>query len=136
MPLDDTGFGRRMEALEKIDQVIDLLASEDRWCKHQLVTDDGRRCIMGGLQAVHGTTVLVPPIRLAIRQVTGRNFRRIESFNDDDTTTHTLVVTVLHQARNNILNSTPDNARKLAAETTITRWKRQVHYVWGWLATS
>jgi hypothetical protein len=32
MPFDGASF----EALDKIDKVIDLLAREDRWCKHQL----------------------------------------------------------------------------------------------------
>lgn len=136
MPLDDTGFGRRMEALEKIEQVIDLLASEEGWCKNRLVTRDGRRCILGAVQAVHGTIVLVPPIRLAIRQITGCKFHRIESFNDDASTTHALVVTVLHQARKNILNSVADDPLTATAATTVTRWRTQLQRFWGWLGTA
>ena len=43
MPLDDTGFRDRYEPLDKIDRVIDLLATEERWCQGHLVTADGRR---------------------------------------------------------------------------------------------
>jgi hypothetical protein len=32
MPLDDAGFRERCELLDKIDRVIDLLATEGRWC--------------------------------------------------------------------------------------------------------
>jgi hypothetical protein len=103
MPLDDTGFRDRIGPLDKIDRVIDLLATEDRWCKGMLVTRDGRRCIMGALQAVHGTDALIRPIALAIRQVTARDFGRIERFNDDPATTHALVLQVLSQARENII---------------------------------
>jgi hypothetical protein len=54
MPLNDTGFRDRCEPLDKIDRVIDLLATEDRWCQGQLVTADGRRCILGAIRAVDG----------------------------------------------------------------------------------
>ena len=37
MPFDGTGFEGRVEALEKMDQVIDLLSDQRRWCKQTLV---------------------------------------------------------------------------------------------------
>jgi hypothetical protein len=118
MPLDYTGFRKRSEPLDKIDRVIDLLATEDRWCKGQLVTKDGRRCIMGAIEAVRGTDVLVRPVSRAIRQVTAHNFGRIERFNDDPTTTHALVLSVLFQAREIILDG-------IAEDHPTTNWWKQ-----------
>jgi hypothetical protein len=101
MPFD----GAHFEALEKIDKVIDLLAREDRWCKRQLRTHDGRRCILGAMFDADATTVLREPILLAIKQVTGGDYRKVEVFNDSPLTTHGLILRVLHQARDNVLSS-------------------------------
>ena len=135
MPLDDAGFGRRIEALEKIDKVIELLATEDRWCKRELISPDGRRCILGAVQAVDGTTVLLLPIRLAIRQVTGRNFHRIEAFNDHTSTSHALVVRVLHQARENIINGIEERSIRSASVSTKTSWSMAMQRLRAWLDT-
>ena len=116
MPFDGTGYEDRFEALEKIDKVIDLLGDERRWCKKQLQTLDGRRCIFGAMKAADATHLLKAPILRAIEQVTGRNHLRIEMFNDHPLTTHALVVQVLHRARENVLD---DLARRLAARD---RW--------------
>jgi hypothetical protein len=124
MPLDDTGFRDRIGPLDKIERVIDLLATEDRWCKGMLVTRDGRRCIMGALQAVHGTDVLIRPISFAIRQVTARDYGRIERFNDDPATTHALVLSVLSQARENIINGvTASFSNESASQSTRNWWR-------------
>ncbi len=119
MPLDDTGFRKRSEPYDRIERVIDLLATEGRWCKEHLVTKDGRRCIMGAIEAVGGADVLIGSIVLAIRQVTGRDFGRIERFNDDPATTHALVLTVLFQARENILNG-------IAGDHSTTNWRQRL----------
>jgi hypothetical protein len=104
MPLDDVGFRDRIGPLDKIERVILLLAREEWWCKGELVTADGRRCIMGAVQEVDGVKVLAPPILAAIQQVTGRRFYpRIEMFNDDPATNHPLVLEVLFRARENII---------------------------------
>jgi hypothetical protein len=131
MPLDDTGFGRRIEALEKMDRVIDLLATEDRWCKQQLVSPDGRRCILGAVQAVDGVKLLAYPIQLAIRQVTGREFGRIERFNDDRSTTHALVVTVLRQARANIIDGSEEFALVGAPAAPASWWSAPLKRLTG-----
>jgi hypothetical protein len=102
MPLDGTGYEGRIEALDKIDKVIDLLSDERRWCKRQLLTRDGRRCLLGAMMAVEATAVLKGPILVAIEQVTDRDYLRIELFNDHPRTTHAQVMAVLHQARENI----------------------------------
>lgn len=101
MPFDGTGFDGRGKTLAKMDRVIDLLSEERRWCKRQLQTPDGRRCIVGAMVAADAAVELKRPILLAIEQVTGHR-ARIEAFNDDPRTTHALVVKVLHRARANI----------------------------------
>ena len=101
MPFDGTGYQRRSEVLDKMEQVIQLLSDEERWCKRQLVTFDGRRCIVGALIAVDAL-ILKKPIRMAIEQVTGQYHLKIEAFNDHPHTTHAVVMKVLQQARENI----------------------------------
>jgi hypothetical protein len=135
MPLDDTGFRDRIGPLDKIDRVIDLLATEDRWCKGMLVTRDGRRCIMGALQAVHGTDALIRPIALAIRQVTARDFGRIERFNDDPATTHALVLQVLSQARENLVTGVELSFDEITSQSTRNWWKASLERLSALLAT-
>ena len=118
MPFDGTGYEGRIEALDKMDKVIDLLAREDRWCKQQLRSYDGRRCILGAMMAADATIALKEPILLAIKQVTGRDYLRIEMFNDHPLTTHGLVVRVLQQARENVLNGVSGRAAAPAAPST------------------
>jgi hypothetical protein len=104
MPFDGTGYQRRSTVLDEIDQVIQLLSDEQRWCKRRLETRDGRRCIVGALIAVDAL-ILKEPIRLAIVQVTGEYYLKLEAFSDHPKTTHALVMKVLQQARANIANS-------------------------------
>jgi hypothetical protein len=118
MPFD----GAHYEALEKIDKVIELLAHEDRWCKRQLRTHDGRRCILGAMIDADATTVLREPILLAIKQVTGHDYRKVETFNDTPSTSHGLVLRVLHQARDNVMSGrfAPPQASPVAASPSQT----------------
>jgi hypothetical protein len=120
MPFDGTGYEGRIEALDKMDKVIDLLAREDRWCKQQLRSYDGRRCILGAMMAADATIALKEPILLAIKQVTGRDYLRIEMFNDHPLTTHALVVRVLSQARENIVNGVAERALVAASPASGT----------------
>jgi hypothetical protein len=99
MPFDGREEQGRFEAFEKIDRVIDLLATPDRWCKGALLTRDGRRCIVGAMQAANAVAVLRRPVLQAIREVTGASYRSIEFFNDSPATTHAMVLTVLSRAR-------------------------------------
>jgi hypothetical protein len=122
MPFDGTGYEGRIEALDKVDKVIDLLAREDRWCKQQLRSYDGRRCILGAMMAADATIALKEPILLAIKQVTGRDYLRIEMFNDHPLTTHGLVVRVLYQARDNIVRGVAERPMALAAPQTAAWW--------------
>ena len=102
MPLDGSEYEVRNHVLDQIDRVIALLATEDKWCKRMLESADGRRCILGAMRAADAMIALNAPILLAIEQVTGRHYEYIESFNDHQSTTHPLVLQVLHQARENI----------------------------------
>src|ERR1051325_10619217 len=101
MPFDGAGFGYN-ESLQKLDTVIDLLETPDRWCKGAMRSHDGRYCIRGAIRAVSGSDVLEPAILQAISQVAARLFRRIEAFNDRPQTTHDQVVSVLARARSNL----------------------------------
>src|SRR5205814_9507087 len=89
------------ESAEKLDAVIDLLGTPDRWCKGALRSHDGRYCIRGAIRAVDGAELLEPAILQAIGQVAGRRFRRIEAFNDHPNTGHDQVSAVLSRARRN-----------------------------------
>ena len=102
MPFDGAGPSETL-ALQKLDLVAALLASEARWCKRQLTTPDGRRCLRSALRAVEAERLLEPIVLDAIRQVTGRAFWRLESFNDHQTTTHALLLHVLYRARERLL---------------------------------
>ena len=103
MPFDGKDYSTRIEALEKIDRVIEQLPSEERWCKGALYTVDGRRCILGAMQAVNGAMTLKQPILQAIQEVTGRRYTAIETFNDRRSTTYPQVVAVLNRARQDII---------------------------------
>jgi hypothetical protein len=102
MPFDGTLYQSRVDALGKIEHVIDLLASEDKWCKGRIYTDDGRRCLLGALKVANAQSALKGPILTAVRQVTGRHFASIPRFNDDLSTTHAMVLQVLQRTRVNI----------------------------------
>lgn len=106
MPFDGTGFSEN-PALESIDAVLKLLASNRRWCKGAFSTRDGRHCLMGAMQATNSHLLLKPVVLRAIKRVTGRSFSCIESFNDHRATTHALVLQVLHQAREWIIFGEP-----------------------------
>jgi hypothetical protein len=110
MPLDDTGYEGRISDLDKIERVISLLSDECSWCKHQLKTDDGRRCIAGAM-AEAGASSLKDPILRAIKTVTGRGHLRVEEFNDFLLTTHAEVLQVLHQTREDIIRATAEPKR-------------------------
>lgn len=109
MPFDGIGY-ISSEPLHKIDAVIDLLSTPDKWCKGALRSHDGRYCIRGAVMSVGATDALEPVILHAIGEVAGRRFRRIESFNDYPNTTHDQIVAVLHRARDNMAGGLPRRA--------------------------
>jgi hypothetical protein len=112
MPFDGTVYEGRVRSLDKMDRVIDLLSDEKRWCKRLLQTSDGRYCIAGAMLAVDAVSELRKPTMLAIEQVTGHHYLSIETFNDNQLTTHALVLKVLRRARENILADRPPETRQ------------------------
>jgi len=123
MPFDGVGFVVD-ESVQKLDSVIDLLETPDRWCKGALRSHDGRFCIRGAIRAVNGAELLEPAILQAIGQVAGRRFRRIEAFNDHPNTSHDQVVAVLSRARRNI-EAGP-------AQSAVTRLRQPAASLLGW----
>jgi hypothetical protein len=121
MPFDGLTY-RRSEALSKLDAVIDLLATEDRWCKGALKNLMGQRCLMGAMQEAHAL-ILKPYVLSAIRDVTGKNYHTVESFNDRRTTTHALVLDVLQHARHDVETGRPP---VVAGSGSLTGWCRSV----------
>jgi hypothetical protein len=122
MPFDGVGY-ISTEPMRKIDAVIDLLSTPDKWCKGALRSHDGRYCIRGAVMSVGATDLLEPAILQAIGEVAGRRFRRIESFNDYPNTTHEQVVAVLHRARDNM-------AGGIARTTWVPRDGRSAPVAW------
>ena len=72
--------------------------------------------------AADATIALKEPILQAIKQVTGRDYLRIEMFNDHPLTSHPLVVNVLHQARGNVISGAVDQSRGRSAGPAPTWW--------------
>ena len=104
MPLDGTEYGFLGDhPLAKLGAVERLLASEQQWCKGRLRDRDGRHCLVGAMQAVDARQLLEPIILRAAREVGGRRYWRVESFNDNPRTTHADVLRVLRRARENII---------------------------------
>jgi hypothetical protein len=123
MPFDGRDYSTRIDALDKIDRVIEQLPSEERWCKGALYTVDGRRCILGAMQAVNGAMVLKQPILQAIQEVTGRRYTAIETFNDRRTTTYSQIVSVLNRAREDIIEG---SAGCSAGATSRISWLKRL----------
>ena len=131
MPFDGVGFIGN-ESVRKMDEVIDLLGTPDKWCKGALRSHDGRYCIRGAVRAVDGADVLEPTILEAIGQVAGKRFRRIESFNDHPNTSHEQVVAVLTRARDNLaIGRTGGGGEQVGqAPSRLAVWRGAVL---GWL---
>ena len=66
MPFDGSGYEGRVQALDKMDRVIDLLSDPRHWCKKRLRTPDGRYCLLGAIRAEGLVNELVAPLLLAI----------------------------------------------------------------------
>jgi hypothetical protein len=102
MPFDGREYTARTTPIQKLDQVIALVSSSDRWCKGALRRGSGERCILGAIQAVDAVSILSGPVLQAIHEITGKNYQHIETFNDAPLTTHQLVLQVLLRARENL----------------------------------
>ena len=125
MPFDGVGFVTH-ESLDKLDAVIELIGTPDRWCKGALRSHNGRYCIRGAVRAVDGADLLEPAILHAVGEVAGRRFRRIEAFNDHPNTSHDQIVAVLVRARDNIMAGKPVRNTGRLRETTaavVATWR-------------
>lgn len=104
MPLDGTELGVfESHPLAKLGEVERLLINERQWCKGRLRDGDGRYCLAGAMQAAEARQLLDPIILRAVREVGGKRYWRIESFNDNPNTTHADVLRVLRRARENMI---------------------------------
>src|SRR5580704_7725864 len=130
MPFDGVGFITH-ESLDKLDAVVELIGTPDRWCKGALRSHDGRYCIRGAVRAVDGAEVLEPAILHAIGDVAGKRFRRIESFNDHPNTSHDQVLTVLLRARDRLASGSPAPAN-LVSEKPASRLASWRGTLVGW----
>ncbi|HEY3909832.1 MAG TPA: hypothetical protein VGM07_08075 [Stellaceae bacterium] len=118
MPLDGTDLFEN-RALAKLNQMERLLATEQHWCKGRLRDANGRRCMIEAITAVDGRQELMRPIIRAAREVSGKRYWRIESFNDDPRTTHRDVLRVLQRARESIVDS-------IAASRAPQPWRQKL----------
>jgi hypothetical protein len=103
MPFDGVDFARHEKVLDKLEEVVTLLGSEDRWCQKALRTDDGRRCIVGALVDAKAKKQLYGLVLASAREVTGISYTSVERFNDDSATDHRLVLAVLDGVRHRIM---------------------------------
>ncbi|HTT81525.1 MAG TPA: hypothetical protein VMF86_17800 [Stellaceae bacterium] len=133
MPFDGVGFISD-DPLHKIDAVIDLLSTPDKWCKGALRSHDGRYCIRGAVRVVDAADVLEPMILRAIGEVAGKRFRRIESFNDHPNTSHDQVIAVLNRARDHIGAGVPTGAIERLAATPASRLAAWRGALFSWIA--
>ena len=128
MPLDGTELGTfENNALAKLREVERLLINEEQWCKGRLRDKDGRYCLAGAMQAVEARQSLGSIILRAVREVGGKRYWRIESFNDNPHTTHADVLRVLRRAREDIIAGIIEGD----ARPGYARWAQAVRILWS-----
>lgn len=115
MPYDGLCFFRTSAAAQ-VERVMEVIATEDMWCKNRLATADGRHCLRGALRAAGASFRVDRIIMRTIREVTGQRLT-IEAFNDSDQTTHTAVLNVLNTAREQAFA-----AETIGFGTRVRRW--------------
>jgi hypothetical protein len=98
MPLDGADLFEN-PTLAKLWEVERMLATEEHWCKGRLHDRRGRHCLVGAITEVNARQELTRPIIRAIKEISGKHYWRIESFNDDPNTSHQDILRVLHRAR-------------------------------------
>jgi len=101
MPFDGVGFSAN-EYSQKLDAVIDLIGTPERWGKGRFRSPDGRYCLRGAIRSLDKSEILGPVVLEAINQVTGKDYFILERFNDSERTNHAMILTVLGRARENI----------------------------------
>jgi hypothetical protein len=98
MPFDGADFDGSRD-LQLIDAVIALVRGEP---------DDAKASILGAMRAVGAEAELKRYIRRAIRELTGRYYRRIDTFDYAPITTRALAIEVLYRTRHQILAEIAD----------------------------
>ena len=121
MPLDSMEFAEN-PLLVKLGRVERLLATEQQWCKGRLRDVHGRHCLVGAIEAADAWEELPTIILRATREVSGKRYWRIESFNDDPNTTHRDVLLVLRRARQSIIAQMDDG---FDAQPWYRRWAQK-----------
>src|SRR5258708_9274502 len=99
MPFGGRGYEERSDALDKIDEVIALLATKGKWCQRAMQTWDGRRCLLGAMKPAHAERGLVAPVLRGLQKGTGITYRRTDQFHDPPATSHSRALPVLHHPR-------------------------------------
>jgi hypothetical protein len=118
MPLDGAELFEN-QTLAKLWEVERLLATEDQWCKGRLYDRRGRHCLVGAMIETDGRPALTRPIMRAVREVSGKHYWRIESFNDDPNTSHRDVLRVLNRARTLVIS-------EIAEAGQSRSWRRRL----------
>ena len=106
------------ENLERLDQVIGLIATPAQWCKGEERNSHGQYCIRGAMRAAGAFDALEPIVVHSIHKITGQRYKKIEAFNDDPRTTHADVLRVLNRARKLILDGEGGVSRTKATAKT------------------
>jgi hypothetical protein len=109
--------------LVKLGRVERLLATEQQWCKGRLRDVQGRHCVVGAIEAADAWEELPAIILRATREVSGKRYWRIESFNDDPNTTHRDVLLVLRRARQSIIAQMDEG---LVSQPWYRRWAQKI----------
>jgi len=122
MLVDEERHREPDSALEQVDKVIALLATEDRWCKFFAMSSDGRRCLWGALWAEDAAPLLEAPILEAVVQVTGCRYESIDAFNDHPATTHATVLAVLYRTRQNLWMAKSPSAPRYRRSPVPSVW--------------
>jgi hypothetical protein len=139
MPFDGLSNERQQYLLDKLDAVSDLLSSEQKWCKRILRTPDGGRCLLGALIDANARWLLYRPIVVAAREVTGKSYHRVESFNDDFITSFAEVQAVFARVRVTLIAGTARRSlfqdiiyalqRRAERSGTSRRWSHVAYWL-------
>ena len=132
MPFDGKDF-QPIAAVAKLDRVIALIDTPEKWCQGSVVDYDGRMCIVGAISHLGRDSVaplgLFGPVAHAIAEITGRAMP-IEAFNDHPRTTHKLVMKVLHRTRENLIAGA---TREWCKDVPKRSRLRALRFELGWL---
>src|SRR6185437_1835019 len=76
MPFDGDRFACNPLSVAKLDRVIALIDTPEKWCQGSVVDYDGRMCIVGAISHLGRDSVaplgLLGPVAHAIAEITGR----------------------------------------------------------------